>query len=319
MDLISVIVPIYNVEKYIRDCINSIINQTYKNLEILLIDDGSTDSSGKIADDMSKIDDRIKVFHKKNGGLSDARNYGIVKSNGKYLSFIDGDDFVSPDFIDFLYNNIVKYNVKISSCAFIHYYDDGSKKSVLFKNVNQKFNDEEGQIYLNTVGYFNASCCNKLFEASLFDDIKFPLNFTSEDLFVMYKLIHLAGGIHYNSKEKYFYRQRVGSITKNKKINFNVIDAAIEQLEYYKHNKMLNVIPYGYQKLFFAYLGVYNTLLCRENNIDRKDVYKELNNIRGKFTTKKLSKGRKLQVYLFYFNSYLYDIIFRLYDIFRKK
>ena len=319
MDLISIIVPIYNIEKYLRECVDSLVNQTYKNIEILLIDDGSTDSSGKIADELANKDDRIKVFHKKNGGLSDARNYGIEKASGKYLSFIDSDDYVSTDFIEFLYNNLIKNNVKISSCAFVHFFDDGVKKNVLFRNIEKKYDVYEAQIYLNTIGYFNASSCNKLFDATLFDDIKFPVNVTSEDLFIMYKLIHKANGLYYNSEEKYFYRQRRGSITKNVKINYNVIDAALEQLDFYKEKKLETVIPYGYQTLFFSYLGVYNTLLCRGEKSKCKEIYIKLLEIKKFITKNNISKSRKIQIWLFYFNIHIYNFVFLLFDKIRKK
>ena len=115
-DLISIVVPIYNVEKYLEKCINSIIIQTYKNIEIILVNDGSTDSSGKICDIYLKIDKRIKVVHKKNGGLSDARNVGIENAKGKYIAFIDSDDFLDSDFIEILYNLIIEYNADVSCC-----------------------------------------------------------------------------------------------------------------------------------------------------------------------------------------------------------
>ena len=107
-NLISIIIPVYNVEKYLKKCINSVINQSHKNLEIILIDDGSTDKSGIILDEYAKIDERIKVYHKKNGGLSSARNYGIKRSNGNYICFIDSDDFISKYMIENLLNNLLK-------------------------------------------------------------------------------------------------------------------------------------------------------------------------------------------------------------------
>lgn len=107
-DLISVIVPVYNVEKYLRKCIDSILCQTYKNFEIILIDDGSSDNSGKICDEYLNRDERISVFHKKNQGLSEARNTGIKKAKGKYLTFVDSDDFINEEYILNLYDNLKK-------------------------------------------------------------------------------------------------------------------------------------------------------------------------------------------------------------------
>ena len=112
--LISIIVPVYNVESYLERCVNSIINQTYHNLEIILVDDGSPDGSGDLCDKLAKNDDRITVYHKKNGGLSDARNYGVQNANGEYITFIDSDDFVAKDYIEHLYSMIQEFNADIA-------------------------------------------------------------------------------------------------------------------------------------------------------------------------------------------------------------
>ena len=120
MDLISVIIPIYNVEQYLKECLESVINQTYRNLEIILVDDGSKDKSGKICDEYKNKDERIKVVHKENGGLSDARNAGMKIATGKYIQFIDSDDFIDKDMIETLYNLIIENEADISMCS--NYY-----------------------------------------------------------------------------------------------------------------------------------------------------------------------------------------------------
>ena len=130
-ELISVIVPVYNVEKYISRCIESIMKQTYKNIEIILIDDGSTDNSGKICDEYSLKDDRINVIHKKNGGLSDARNTGLDIAKGKYISLIDSDDFVSKFFIETLYNTCKNENCEIAICEYERVYEEKEEISDL--------------------------------------------------------------------------------------------------------------------------------------------------------------------------------------------
>ena len=115
-ELISIVVPVYNVEKYIEKCVNSITNQVYNNLEIILVNDGSTDNSGKLCDSLSKLDDRIKVYHKENGGLSDARNYGVERANGKYIGFVDSDDFIDSDMYKTLYDVIKRENADVAEC-----------------------------------------------------------------------------------------------------------------------------------------------------------------------------------------------------------
>ena len=128
--LITVIVPIYNVENYLKKCLNSIINQQYKKLEILLIDDGSTDLSGKIADEYAAKDNRIKVVHKENGGLSDARNYGLKIMTGEYVTFIDSDDYVTEDYVSFMFNLLKQTNftAPLAICSLINVYGNSGRQ-----------------------------------------------------------------------------------------------------------------------------------------------------------------------------------------------
>ena len=127
-NLISVILPIYNVSDYLDRCMKSVINQTYKNIEIIMVDDGSTDDSALKCDEYKEKDDRIVVFHKENGGLSDARNYGIKRASGDYITCVDSDDFVDLDYIEYLYSLITKYNVKMSICQHRVLYSNGKVK-----------------------------------------------------------------------------------------------------------------------------------------------------------------------------------------------
>ena len=319
MEKISVVVPVYNVEKYIDKCIMSLINQTYKNIEIILVDDESTDKSGTICDEYAKKYKNVKCVHKKNGGLSDARNNGIENATGEYISFVDSDDFVSNDFIEFMYSNLKKNGCLISACGFCHYYDDGTIKKINFENVESKFSKIDSQKYLNIMGYFNASACNKLFKKELFNDIKFPKGKTSEDLYIIYKLLDKANGIYYSSKIKYFYRQRNGSITKNiKKINTDVIDAARGMCKYYVDKNYKEIIPYGYQTLYFAYIGVYNALLI-QNNKKRTEIYNESKKYRKFLTISDMKKSRKIEYFLYSYCIILYNILFRIFNMVRKK
>ena len=140
---ISVIVPVYNVEKYLPTCLDSIIAQSYKNLEIIVVDDGAKDSSGAICDEYAKKDVRIVSLHKQNGGLSDARNYGMQFMTGDYISFIDSDDYVHPDYISTLYNNLVENDADISICNF-------EKTNEVRKPKTNELTDDEIHVY-NTI------------------------------------------------------------------------------------------------------------------------------------------------------------------------
>ena len=146
--LVSIVVPVYNVDKYLDKCVNSIINQKYKNLEIILVDDGSTDESGKKCDLWAEKDNRIRVIHKENGGLSDARNVGIDNSKGYYISFIDSDDFIENDMIEVLLKEIKENNCDISICGYYKTYVDkdeiidNSKEIFVMNNIERTLSYE---------------------------------------------------------------------------------------------------------------------------------------------------------------------------------
>ena len=313
---ISVVIPIYNVEKYLNKCVDSVINQTYSNIEIILVDDGSTDNSGSIADEFKRKDDRIRVFHKKNGGLSDARNYGIEKATGKYICFVDSDDFVEKDYIEFMFNNLVAKKVKVSACGYCYVFEKEENleiKKINYDGIHKTFVKDEMQIYLNVIGYFNVSFCNKLFDIDLFEDIRFPVGKKSEDWFIMYKVLEKANSIYYDSTIKYYYRQRKGSITKNTKPNTDSIEAANNVYNHFINNK--NVKKYAAQSLAFAIIGIYNFYLCKENNLKKRREYREeLLDIYDELTYKKLSFSRKVQLFLFRYLIAFYNIIFKIFD-----
>ena len=187
-ELVSIIVPIYNVEKYLIKCIESILNQTYKNLEIILVDDGSTDSCNKICDRYKKIDKRVVVIHKKNGGLSSARNIGIKKAKGKLISFVDSDDYIKPNMIEELKNNMYFYNSDISVCDY-YYIIDGKRQ--ISDNNNLKRNCITK--YKNKFIYKpNSAVWNKLYKKNLFEQIKFPEGKIYEDDYILYELLDKA-------------------------------------------------------------------------------------------------------------------------------
>ena len=161
---ISIIIPIYNVEKYLNRCIDSIINQTYINLEIILVDDGSTDNCPKICDEYAKKDSRIKVIHKKNGGVSSARNSGIINSSGEYIGFIDPDDYIEPTMYEELLYNLKKTNTKISMCG---YSEVKNGKVVKSYTYNNQIISSEQAIKDMFNGTFMGTVCNKLFMKKL--------------------------------------------------------------------------------------------------------------------------------------------------------
>lgn len=213
-DLVSVIVPVFNVEKYLSNCINSILNQEYSNLEIILVDDGSTDHSGKLCDSFLSVDSRIKVFHKKNGGLSDARNYGIQYATGNYITFIDSDDIVSNKLIKHLMSLSQKYEADISICNPLHIFNKKTN-NYEFKKP-QKIEVLDTKQSLNKMFYqkdFLVSAWGKLYKKQLFNNIKFPVGMLFEDIAIMYKLFYNSNVVVYSDAKFYGYYHRENSIT----------------------------------------------------------------------------------------------------------
>lgn len=212
-ELISVIVPVYNVENYLSRCVDSIINQTYSNLEIILVDDGSTDSSGIICDEYKKKDKRITVIHQENGGVSSARNRALDIIKGKYVVFSDSDDFVSKDYIMYLYKLLLKYKSDISICGL---QSVGEKYAVQNKREKSIVRVYDSRTALEMLCYqkeiANAPW-GKMYKASLFNDIRYPVGRAySEDLITTYKLIDKSAKIVKGSKKIYFYYQRTDSV-----------------------------------------------------------------------------------------------------------
>lgn len=212
-DKISVIVPVYNVESYLDRCINSIIKQTYDNLEIILVDDGSSDKSSYICDQWAACDDRIIVIHKNNCGLSAARNLGIEVASGTYISFIDSDDCVAPSFIETLYHSLINGNAEIS----VVYYQMFNAERAPLLNNNKCYKTEilsrkDAVKHLFSDDKFGNYAWNKLYKKELFDDIRYPYGRKMEDLGVTYKLFFLCNSVALVKAPLYFYYQRADSI-----------------------------------------------------------------------------------------------------------
>lgn len=209
--LISVIVPIYKVEKYLNKCVDSIINQTYKNLEIILVDDGSPDTCPQICDEYAKQDGRIKVIHKENGGLSDARNAGMKIANGDYISFIDSDDYIAPDMINELYNSIIKFNADIAECNVYNVFEDKieeyNKDEFAFYDSNYSIM----QAYIKDYA-IKTVVWNKLYKIEVLRDILFEVGKYNEDEFFTYLALANSQRLVHIDFYGYYYIQRSGSI-----------------------------------------------------------------------------------------------------------
>lgn len=216
---ISVIIPIYNVGFYLQECVNSVIKQTYKNLEIILVDDGSTDECPNICDTYAKQYSNVKVVHKQNGGLSDARNVGILNSTGDYLLFLDADDFWKDSTaVQSLVDRINITHADLLNYSYIKYYEDLKKYINYFEDLEPlplDFNKLESIQYLLDNNLYIASACNKLIKKSLFEDgdLYFVKGIYSEDIDWCLRLLIKAESVDFICDNFYCYRQRSGSIT----------------------------------------------------------------------------------------------------------
>ncbi len=212
-NLISIIVPIYKVEEYLRKCIDSLVNQTYKNLEIILVDDGSPDNCGSICDEAALRDSRIKVVHKKNGGLSDARNAGMQVATGKYISFIDSDDFVTLDFYQTMIEVMKKNDCDIVECGVLKVNPDFEDNHNISKIMSEKtYFAKDALLELINDGAFHQHVWNKLYKRDVVGDIFFEKGACNEDEFWTYRAFGKSKKIVKIDCKMYFYLQRPGSI-----------------------------------------------------------------------------------------------------------
>lgn len=213
MDLISVVVPVYNVAAYLERCIDSLIAQTYKPLEIILVDDGATDNSGEICDSFEKkYPEMIKVVHQENQGLSGARNTGLAYAHGNYITFVDSDDWLATDMVETMYNNLKKNGAQISGIGLYQAYEDGRLIKNSSKNEISVMNQKEalGKFLFNE--NLTVCVCGKLYLTSLWDTVKCPEGKLFEDQYTTYKLIDQADRIVFDPSPKYYYFKRHGSI-----------------------------------------------------------------------------------------------------------
>lgn len=236
-DLISIIIPVYKVEKYLEKCIESVLKQTYTNLQIILVDDGSPDNCGKICDEYAKKDSRIEVIHKANGGLSDARNVGISKAKGRYIGFVDSDDYIKEDMYEILLNLIKKYDADVSIC---NLYDviDGNECIRNKENGIREYSriDILKEILLDK--NIQSYAWNKLYKKELFDEIKYPIGKKYEDIGTTFYLFEKCNKIVVTSEPEYYYLKRADSLVNNvtESTIFDYTEIIIQRYLYIKQN-----------------------------------------------------------------------------------
>ena len=278
MDKVSIIIPVYNCRRYLSSCLESVFKQTYQNIEILLIDDGSTDGSGELCDKYAARFEKVRVYHQNNLGPGAARNAGLDIMTGDYLTYIDSDDYVSNDYIQYMYQMIKKENAKIAICGVQVVWKNKDFEKNENENI-QNFEKLTSKKALENLLYaegIEISAYGKLYDKDLWKDIQFPKGKVYEDTKIMYKLFEKAETIVFGRKKCYYYVARIGSISKNKGYNKNEED-------YIKHtNEMLEYIEKKYPEL--------------ESAVKRFDVYAKFRILRMLIYTKPRNREMEKEI-----------------------
>lgn len=233
---VSVIVPVFKVEKYLDQCIESIVNQTYENIEIILVDDGSPDGCPKICDEWKKKDNRIKVIHKKNGGLSDARNAGLDIATGDFISFVDSDDVIDIEMIKKLISIFEKCDCDVVECEYLTFHDELPKKEEEINRIIRSYTAKEALSALIDEIDLKYTAWNKIYRREVFETLRFEVGKLHEDVFCTYQVFGLCSNIIKTNDALYYYRQRKDSIMGSQfsMSNLDSLEARYRQYLYIK-------------------------------------------------------------------------------------
>lgn len=320
-ELISVIVPVYKVEDYLKRCIDSILRQTYGNLEIILVDDGSPDGCCKICDEYAERDKRVKVIHKENGGLSDARNAGIDIAQGSYVAFIDSDDWVHDKYIEKLYQLLKKTAADISVCN----YMETSREDIPQNNINGKiyeFSNVEALEQLTNKLYLQMVVAwGKLYKKDLFNEIRFPEGKIHEDEFTSYRVIYKARKVVFTTERLIYYWQRPDSIMGsgfNVKHHLDVIQAYKERAEFFNDVGLKCLGDKTYKGLFYIYKDVMEKQAALNETDDKQEIIEGFKSLRSKLREGKHNFKFKVGYELYYIFPGIMGMVYRTYEWLQK-
>lgn len=268
--MITIIVPVYKVEKYLSRCVDSILNQTYTDFELLLVDDGSPDNCGKICDEYAKKNSRIFVIHQKNGGLSAARNTGLnwfyEQNRSDYITFVDSDDWLHPKYLEILIKGIKETGVKICACSYTHATDVIQYKN--YDNIEYELTSPE-DFLINHPWQYNYAW-GKIYHKSVFQDVRYPVGKNFEDTFTTYKVLHKCDEIVYTGEGIYYYFLNDFGITRAPWTTKELVifDAMQEQLQFYKEKGLQKA--YAKEFELFVHHHAYQIARIKENKKDLK-------------------------------------------------
>ena len=300
-ELISIVIPIYKVESYLKRCIYSVMIQTYHNLEIILVDDGSPDQCGDICEDFAKKDSRIKVYHKTNGGLSDARNYGVERSHGKYITFIDADDYIAQDYIEYLFNLLIRYDADISCCCGIKTIENTVTYTINTAIPKEQIltGKEACRELLGGLYYVLVTAWGKLYKSEIVKTYPFPIGRKHEDEATTCKFYYAARKVVVGNRCLYAYYQRSNSIMRTNNsasLNIDAIWTQKHRAEFFEEHNEQRLAQAAWDKLF--YYCVYDSI----NNQGRCNHF-----LRNFAKRKKLSRRTQFELTLFNISPWIFD------------
>lgn len=331
MPKISVIIPVFNVEKYLHKCVDSLLQQSYNDYEILLIDDGSTDDSRIIADKYAERNKLVTTYHKENGGLADARNYGIEKAKGEYITFIDSDDSVRSDYLETLIQPVDWYGADLVIAGSRVVYNEDYP-------ININKDDKDYDIAANVIYCpitreecfrkvliqedIDVSACSKMYKKSIFESIRFPKGKLYEDIAIIGDVIENANRIYYSNYAGYNYLQRPGSIMYGKmdERRLSLIDST-ENLIHHMHNKYPSVVPEAIHRYVYSNFHLLGRSIPYKDcdhytSILRENILKYQEEIQ---TSDLYSKKEKAASYLLKFDLHIYKIFLKAYYLLKNK
>ncbi|MFD2306498.1 glycosyltransferase family 2 protein [Enterococcus termitis] len=316
MPEISIIVPVYNVEKYLDKCVQSILNQTFKDFELILVDDGSPDNSGVMCDQYAEQDARVSVIHQENGGLSAARNAGIEKAKGRYLGFVDSDDYIAEDMYELLYTNLKREDADLATVGFLDIY---AGKEPVIKEKKYIVTDMIGAAKITFEGKLSTiSATNKLYKKEIFDYVRYPVGMITEDAAVILDVLEQTKKVVIDTSQKYCYYHRENSISSN---HFTRKD--LDMIKAWEDNearvleKYPDLVCIAHTRVCWAYFTVLdkmmNSPLTTEDQKTQKEIIKFLcKNFTFVLKNQYFTKSRKLAMIALRIHPYFYKLLSRL-------
>lgn len=273
--MVSIIVPIYNVEEYLKRCIDSLVNQTYKDIEIILVNDGSTDSSLNICKEYANQHKIIKLIDKMNGGLSSARNAGLKHCQGEYIAFVDSDDWVEPNYIEVLLDVLEKHNVDIAQCSYVKEVGQVNSSKII-NQYNEEIltgKDAIKKLYIKDDYVKTVVAWNKLYRRNIFERIRFPEGLNYEDEAIIHEILYKAGTLVKIDYTLYHYLIRKNSITQSEFSlkRLDAVKAFERRIDFFTKNKEIELLNMTIPRYFRCLLGIATSLYY--SNIENKHIY----------------------------------------------